>query len=550
MQDELQQDAAAIQARRGRNQARAGRSRAGRVGPRGRASVGDASRQRDEGSARTWSPSRTSTRRPGAIASPRRRCATAKAALGRRTTAACKSPRPIRTRRETLFAYTRITAPFAGVITHRYADTGAMIQAGTSSQTQAMPIVKLSQNSVLRLTIPVPESAVPRIHLGTPVTVTVASLGKTVSRHGRAIRRQGRRADADDADGGGREERRSLARARNVRLGGADARREEGRADGVRLRPSIAPSDDAASVLVVDANGKLQTRRITLGLETPNRIEVLSGLQEDDLVVLGNRSQLKAGSAVTPKLDKRRRTPERNRPAMSRFSIRNPYLIIVICLMVVIVGHHLSGAHAGRSVSDHQPARGRRRDVVQRHAARGDRDGDHRQVRAVLHAGQRHRPHGVAVAAGRERHQGVLPARDERRFRRQQHLEPGDGRSAAAAAGNDAADHPEVRRVEPAGLPGHAEGRRAERGDAAGRRTVQRAESAGGGAGRVDPAAVRRQVPADHGLRRSGEAAGLSAEPDGRGARGEQREPHPAGRRRQDRRRSTTRCIRTASSRR
>src|SRR5262249_39785016 len=44
----------------------------------------------------------------------------------------------------TLFAYSQITAPFAGVITHRYADTGAMIQAGTSSQTQAMPIVKLS----------------------------------------------------------------------------------------------------------------------------------------------------------------------------------------------------------------------------------------------------------------------------------------------------------------------------------------------------------------------------------------------------------------------
>ena len=46
------------------------------------------------------------------------------------------------------------------MITHRYADTGAMIQAGTSSQTQAMPVVRLSQNDRLRLVIPVPESAV------------------------------------------------------------------------------------------------------------------------------------------------------------------------------------------------------------------------------------------------------------------------------------------------------------------------------------------------------------------------------------------------------
>src|SRR5262249_5935948 len=79
----------------------------------------------------------------------------------------------------TLLAYAQITAPFAGVITHRYADTGAMIQAGTSSQTQAMPLVKLSQNSVLRLTIPVPESAVPQVHLGESVDVTVPALRKT-----------------------------------------------------------------------------------------------------------------------------------------------------------------------------------------------------------------------------------------------------------------------------------------------------------------------------------------------------------------------------------
>jgi multidrug efflux pump subunit AcrA (membrane-fusion protein) len=63
----------------------------------------------------------------------------------------------------TLFGYARITAPFEGVVTHRYADTGAMIQAGTSSQTQTMPLVKLSQNSLLRLIIQVPESAVSRI---------------------------------------------------------------------------------------------------------------------------------------------------------------------------------------------------------------------------------------------------------------------------------------------------------------------------------------------------------------------------------------------------
>lgn len=40
----------------------------------------------------------------------------------------------------TLQHYTVITAPFSGVVTKRYANVGAMIQAGTASQSQAMPV--------------------------------------------------------------------------------------------------------------------------------------------------------------------------------------------------------------------------------------------------------------------------------------------------------------------------------------------------------------------------------------------------------------------------
>src|SRR5580698_2903588 len=61
---------------------------------------------------------------------------------------------------KTLFQYGVISAPFTGVITKRYANTGALIQAGTASQSQAMPVVRLSENGKLRLALPVPESAV------------------------------------------------------------------------------------------------------------------------------------------------------------------------------------------------------------------------------------------------------------------------------------------------------------------------------------------------------------------------------------------------------
>ena len=77
---------------------------------------------------------------------------------------------------DTMLTYLRITAPFAGTITKRLADPGAMIQAGTASHVQAMPVVQLSQVDHLRLVLPVPESVVPRIRTDTPVEVRVESL--------------------------------------------------------------------------------------------------------------------------------------------------------------------------------------------------------------------------------------------------------------------------------------------------------------------------------------------------------------------------------------
>ena len=82
---------------------------------------------------------------------------------------------------KTMLDYARVIAPFDGVVTKRYADTGSMIQAGTASQTQTMPLVRLSQNSVLRLSVPVPESAVPFIHIAQQVKVFIPTLDREFS---------------------------------------------------------------------------------------------------------------------------------------------------------------------------------------------------------------------------------------------------------------------------------------------------------------------------------------------------------------------------------
>src|ERR1700730_2350545 len=76
---------------------------------------------------------------------------------------------------QSLFDYSRITAPFTGVVTERYANLGTLVQAGTTSSTQAIPIVKLSQDDLFRLVIPVPEAYVQYIRVGDTVDVHVPS---------------------------------------------------------------------------------------------------------------------------------------------------------------------------------------------------------------------------------------------------------------------------------------------------------------------------------------------------------------------------------------
>ena len=82
---------------------------------------------------------------------------------------------------QTLTNYEEIISPFNGVVTMRYADMGSLIQSGTSSNTQSMPVVRVAQSDLLRLRMPVPESDVPYIHEGGDVQVKVNATGNVFS---------------------------------------------------------------------------------------------------------------------------------------------------------------------------------------------------------------------------------------------------------------------------------------------------------------------------------------------------------------------------------
>ena len=201
---------------------------------------------------------------------------------------------------KTLFEYARITAPFAGVVTHRYADTGAMIQAGTSSQTQAMPVVRLSQDDRLRLTIAVPESAVARVRVGEPVEVRVEAVGRTfpgtVARFAARVNAETRTMDTEvDVPN------RDLTLVPGMY---AYASLALERANGVVAVPiqALDRGEDKTTVVTV-RDGTVERREVKLGLESADRVEIVAGLEPDALVVVGNRNQLRPGARVTPKLE-------------------------------------------------------------------------------------------------------------------------------------------------------------------------------------------------------------------------------------------------------
>ncbi len=201
--------------------------------------------------------------------------------------------------------YSRITAPFSGVITKRYADTGALIQAGTSSNTQAMPVVRLAEFDRLRLVLPVPESAVPRIHVGTTVKVVVPALGRTFE--GRVARL------SDDV------ERQTRTMETEIDVKNADDTLVAGmyaetvldllRKDSALTVPvqAVARNGAAATVLIVGKDNRIEERPVTIGMEGARRLEILTGLEEGDRVVVGSRGELRAGERVEPKAVEERR---------------------------------------------------------------------------------------------------------------------------------------------------------------------------------------------------------------------------------------------------
>lgn len=212
-----------------------------------------------------------------------------------------ESARASETRAVTIQAYARIAAPFAGVITRRYAHTGSMIQAGTASHLQAMPLVRLSQNDRLRLVVAVPESLAGRVRVGTPVSVRIASSGQTFAR---AVSRLSRSVDASTRT---MEVEIDVPNPDQTLIPGmyasADLIVEEHKGAVSVPVTAVSRAESGATAVCIGTDGRLVRRDVKLGLETPDHVEIVSGVADGELVVVGGGAQLSNGQAVNARVE-------------------------------------------------------------------------------------------------------------------------------------------------------------------------------------------------------------------------------------------------------
>jgi RND family efflux transporter MFP subunit len=173
------------------------------------------------------------------------------------------------------------------------------MQAGTSSST-AMPLVRLSQENLYRLVIPVPETYVSYIKIGDGVKVLVPALHKAfpgkVARFSFEVRDATRTMHTEvDVPNPTGELIPGLYAEASLTMNGKP------NALAVPVQ-AVDRQGERTTVFVVDASNKLRQRPVTLGIEgeTSNETEVLSGLNPGDQVVVSDRAGLKPGQEVHP----------------------------------------------------------------------------------------------------------------------------------------------------------------------------------------------------------------------------------------------------------
>jgi len=190
-----------------------------------------------------------------------------------------------------LQSFTRVTAPFSGVITRRNVDVGDLIDSS------GKVLFVLTQVDPLRIYVNVPQSYAQLVRPGQKVVVTQSELrGKTFT--GEVVRTA---ASIDAA-------------TRTMQIEIALANRDRALLPGAYVQVAlplaatptlVVPTNvllfrgEGTRVALVDAAGKVELRTVTLGRNLGESIEVLSGIDGRDRLIVNPSDSLADGETVT-----------------------------------------------------------------------------------------------------------------------------------------------------------------------------------------------------------------------------------------------------------
>lgn len=194
-----------------------------------------------------------------------------------------------------LMDYARLRAPFAGIVTQRFLDRGALVQAATASA-GVSPVVTVARIDTVRAFVDVPEPDVPFVDAADPATLDVVSIpGRRfegqVTRFAGALDPSSRtmRTEVDFPNPDG-----------TLRPGmyGTMTIAVENHPDALTVPEStVRRQKDRATVYVVDADRAVE-RAVATGLAADGRVEILEGLTERDRVIASGVASVSDGTPV------------------------------------------------------------------------------------------------------------------------------------------------------------------------------------------------------------------------------------------------------------
>ncbi len=195
-------------------------------------------------------------------------------------------------------SFGRVYAPFAGVITKRNVDIGALINSGNNGANQQL--FNVARTDPIRVYVSVPEAYAGAVRPGAR-----ASIQLTSSRPGNFSGSVVRTAESIDPGTRTLLTEIDVPNPKSELLPGSYAQVHF--AMKVQVPRLTIPVNallsraEGSRAAVVDSNGKVQLKPIVIGRDYGREVEVLSGIEASDLVVLNPPDSLEDGQQVNVK---------------------------------------------------------------------------------------------------------------------------------------------------------------------------------------------------------------------------------------------------------